>query len=628
MTDLFVSYKAEDRARVAPLVQALQADGYSVWWDAEIGGGEEWRDAICQHLDAAQRVIVVWSKKSVGPHGNFVRDEATRALKRRAYLPVRIDKVDPPLGFGEMQSLDLVGWKGDRESRKYQALLAALGKDRPALVGWPRKGIDRRTAIGGAVTAVAVAVAAVGGWALLRPTSAKADSIAVLPFANLSGDPGQDYFSDGIAEELRSALARIAGLKVVGRISSEAVRDEDAKQAARKLSVANILTGSVRRSPGLIRVNAQLIDGRNGIERWSETYDRAAGDAIDVQADIATNVAEALSFSLGRKEAGPGSGGTRNAEAQDAYLQGLAARRMGLDRELLQQAISNFDQAISLDPKFADAYAQKAFALVDLTGVFSTNASEFKTGFAEASRTARKAVSLAPGNAMGRAALAETLAGNLDFRGADAQYRLAARGGSNDPTVTTNYGLFLSLTGRMNEGLRTAERAIALDPLNPRPYVAKGSALFNLKRYEEAIGAFERVVTLAKFAPNLALVRIGECHMLLGHDAEARSAFSRVPQDDLFRITSEAIMAARKGDRASSQVSLARLRALSGETALYQQAQVLAQQKDVDSAIAALNRAFVVRDPGLQSLAADQYLDPLRSDPRFHALATKLGFPL
>jgi serine/threonine-protein kinase len=109
MTDVFVSYKAEDRARIAPLVRALETDGLSVWWDAHIGGGDEWRQTILRHLEAAKCVLVVWSKRSVGTGGNFVRDEAARALKRNTYLPVRIDKVDPPLGFGEMQALDLAG---------------------------------------------------------------------------------------------------------------------------------------------------------------------------------------------------------------------------------------------------------------------------------------------------------------------------------------------------------------------------------------------------------------------------------------------------------------------------------------------------------------------------------------
>src|SRR6476619_7516326 len=125
MSDVFVSYKAEDRTRVRPLVDALEADGLSVWWDAHIGGGDDWRDTIARHLDDARCVIVVWSKRSVGPEGRFVRDEASRAQKRRAYLPVTIDKVDPPLGFGESQAIALKSWKGDRTDPRYAALLSA-----------------------------------------------------------------------------------------------------------------------------------------------------------------------------------------------------------------------------------------------------------------------------------------------------------------------------------------------------------------------------------------------------------------------------------------------------------------------------------------------------------------------
>ena len=626
MTDLFVSYKAEDRARIAPLVQALQADGFSVWWDAEIGGGEEWRETICQHLDAAERVVVVWSKKSVGPRGNFVRDEATRALRRRAYLPVRIDKVDPPLGFGEMQSLDLVGWKGNRDDKKYQALLAALRNERAAPASTPRKGLDRRTAIGG--TAAVAAVAAVGGWAILRPSSAKADSIAVLPFANLSGDPAQDYFSDGIAEELRSALARIAGLKVVGRTSSEAVRDDGVTEAAKKLAVANILTGSVRRSSEVIRVNAQLLDGRNGIERWSEMYDRAPGDALDVQTDIASNVANALSFSLARGDASAQSGGTSNPAAQDLYLKAMSLRQMGLSEQVFRQVVGLLDGAIALDNKFARAYAQKAIIQTDLTGMFSESPADFQRGYAAAAASGKRAISLAPQLAVGHAALAEALAGLLDVRGADAEYRRAAATGENDAIVMTEYGFFLSHTDRPAEGLRAAERGVALDPLNPRAHAALSDCFFELDHYEEAIRESQKVLSIAKIPPDFAFVRIGESYMGLGNIAKARESFARAADNDVFRLLGEAILEARIGNRPASDERLDRLRTVAGDTAIYQQAEVLAQQKETDAALSALERAMQVRDPGLIAMTGDRYFEPLRAEPRFKTLAARLGFPL
>src|SRR5579884_295051 len=229
MADVFVSYKAEDQRRVKPLVDALEADGFSVWWDAQIGGGSAWRHEIEAELNAAKCVIVVWSKRSVGPEGAFVQDEASRAQQRRAYVPVTIDKVHLPLGFGETQELALTGWHGNRFDPRYRAVLAAVerkaGAAHAGRSATPDEGrFDRRTAIG--VGAVALAAAAgAGGWLLLKRSSAigPSDSIAVLPFENLSGDPNQAYFSDGIAEEIRSTLARLSGLTVIGRSSSEAV---------------------------------------------------------------------------------------------------------------------------------------------------------------------------------------------------------------------------------------------------------------------------------------------------------------------------------------------------------------------------------------------------------------------
>ena len=269
MSDVFVSYKAEDRGRVAPLVQALEADGLSVWWDTQIAAGSEWRRDIEEELDSARCVIVVWSKRSVGADGRFVRDEANRAQRRGTYLPIRIDAVEPPLGFGEIQAISVEGWKGSRRDGRYRKLLhgvhAVMAGKKPDSA--PIREAHPTTRRGALVAggAAAVAVSAAGGWALLRPKAAKAsNSIAVLPFANLSGDPHQEYFSDGIAEELRSGLARLPGLQVAGRISSEAVRNQDATTAARRLRVGHILTGSVRRGPGMVRISSQLIDGRSG----------------------------------------------------------------------------------------------------------------------------------------------------------------------------------------------------------------------------------------------------------------------------------------------------------------------------------------------------------------------------
>ena len=379
MSDVFISYKAEDRRRIGPLVQCLMADGYSVWWDEHIGAGDTWRETIERELDEARSVIVVWSKRSIGSEGGFVREEASRAQRRGVYVPVLIDAVEPPLGFGEKQATSLRGWKGDCNDSRYRAVLAGVrrtagagSRSEKARTAGPISASRRAVLVGGGATAVAAV--GIGVWELLKSSSTSAStSIAVLPFTNLSGDPKQAYFSDGVAEEIRSALTRLGGLTVIGSSSSQAVRNDDAKTAAAKLGVANILTGSVRESPSTIRITAELIDGRTGADRWSEDYDRSPGDAIKIQTDIAANVASALKGALGlAARAALSVGGTQNPEAQRLVLQ--SATVDSFSKAGLQRALQLISQAIALDPNYADAYARKARVLTLISQRFPSDA--------------------------------------------------------------------------------------------------------------------------------------------------------------------------------------------------------------------------------------------------------------
>ena len=630
MSDIFVSYKAEDRRRVQPLVAALEAQGLSVWWDAQIGGGDEWRRSIEQQLDGAKCVLVVWSKRSTGPEGRFVRDEASRGMERGVYLPVRIDNVRLPLGFGETQALLLSGWKGNPEDGRFKAILGAA---RAIIAGKPHdgghahhldSGVSRRGVLAGAGVGAA-AVAGVGAWLLLKPGSAKASStIAVLPFANLSSDTGQGYFSDGLTEELRSALAR-AGLQVVGRTSSEAVKNADAETVSRKLGVANILTGSVRRSPATIRVNAQLVKGSDGLERWSQEYDRKPGDELTIQSDIAENVAQALSVALGAAKAAIEVGGTSNAAAQDLYLKGRNALRDADGEAAFRTAIGMFDSAIALDPKFAGAYAWKSLALNFMTGSIASGPT-FEAGYAQAVENAKQAITLAPRLPAGHVALAGAYQFQLKLPEALAEFQTAQALPGLDVADQLQCVIFMARMGATDAALDLARQAQKRDPLNPVAFMREGYVLIASRRYAQGIVPLQRGIELA---PNVSRAHsmVGLALMQLGKLGPAQAQYGKAPPDDVYRLTGEAILFERQGNRAASDQALARLQQVFGETASYQYAEIYAQRGDKDRALAALDHAWAIRDPGLTNLKIDVFVDPLRHEPRFAALERRLNFP-
>lgn len=631
MSDVFVSYKAEDRRRIQPLVDALEADGCQVWWDAHIGGAAEWREEIQAHLDSARCVIVAWSARSVGPEGRFVRDEATRAQRRGIYVPVCIDAVELPLGFGEIQAIPLKGWKGDRKDPRYQTLLETVrarlngeaGPAPPASFVSPR--ISRRTAV--AAASGAAAIGAIGGWAFFRQGTAKAaNRIAVLPFANLSGDPDQNYFSEGIAEELRGTLSRI-GLQVIGRTSSSAMRDVDAREASGKLRVANIVTGSVRRSAEKMRISAQLVDGAEGVERWAQSYDRAPGDAITIQADIAANVARQLSIALGfAKRAALTRGGTTDSIAHDLFLKADAARRNGDSAKEFQSILALVDQAIARDPNYADAYLAKADALSVLGTDFPVNSADAAAKLQQAAAAASKAVAIAPQLGAGHALLGKIAADRLEFPRALAMSRRALSVSPNSTMVLKTAGDILTYLGDGQEAVAHVSLGLSLDPFDATFYIRRGWANYYSRNYAQAIEDARNALLLA---PQRRIPHhlIGLSLQQLGKFSEAKAQYEGVPADEIFRMTDEAVLAAKTGDKASATARLLQVYRLIGDSGSYQFAQVHAQLADRDRAFAALEKAIQIRDAGLIYLKKDPLMDPVRPDARFGDMLNRLNFP-
>ena len=627
MSDIFVSYKAEDRRRVEPLVHALEADGFTVWWDTQIAAGAEWREDIQEHLDSARCVLVIWSKRSVGREGRFVRDEADRAQRRGTYLPVRIDNVEPPLGFGELHAIPLRGWRGKRDAAAYRSLVnairAVMAGEAPQIPSKHAASASRRSVlIGGGATAAVIAAA--GAWELLKPgKAAAANSIAVLPFANLSGDPRQDYFSAGIAEELRSSLSLLQGLKVAGRISSEAVRNQDAATAARRLRVANILTGSVRRGPGMVRVTSQLIDGKNGLEKWSASYDRPEGNVLAIQSDIAQNVVAALSVELG--SAGVKAltvGGTSNPEAHDLYLRATTQVQNDDSEASLKEATALLDAALAKDPQFAKAYAAKSRNLSYLADVGHTP-EETTAGYANAVSAGRRAIALAPRLPDGYAAVADALYGQRKITEAMKQIDMGSSFAPNDLQLLQSAVIAFVAGGQTRRAVDYANRMIDIDPLNPLSHRRRYYALFYDRQYEACITEAQQTL---KLAPGLALPPyfIALSLIMKRQPKEAQRYLEMLPSDLTVRLAGEAIVASKLGERALSNKKLDALQAGYGDAASYQFAEVYAQRGEPERAFAALERGFKVNDPGLNTLAVDPLFDPIRSDPRFGGMTARV----
>jgi serine/threonine-protein kinase len=464
------------------------------------------------------------------------------------------------------------------------------------------------------------AIAGVGGWLLLKPVPANAKRIAVLPFANLSGDPAQTYFSDGIAEELRSALTRV-GMEVIGRASSDAVKDLDTKTAAAKLDVANILMGSVRRSPDTIRVNAQLVSGKDGVERWARSYDREPGDAIKIQSDIATNVAQALSIALG--QAGREAlmlGGTSESAAQDLILQSKQLARDATGADAARKRLVLAQAAITRDPRYADAYVEKANALYVLGATYAV-----ANQLTQADAAATKAIALASRLGSAHAVLSIIASAQLDFTKSLRETRLAVGLSLDDPNALATMSRNVAWLESGEEGLRLADEAVSRDPLNPAFYHRKSEVLTRLRRYAEVIEAGRKALELGPERRGVH-VWIGDALLLLDQPAKAKTEYQAIGPGP-FQLARAALLAARIGDRVGAERSMAQLRQEYGAAASYQYGQIYAQLGNADRAFAEFDNAIAAKDPGLLLLKADPFLDPIRGDPRYAALLRRLNFP-
>jgi TolB-like protein len=630
MAKLFLSYARDDTDVATKLVSALERARHEVWWDALIEGGTRYSRALGEALEAADAVVVLWSSRSV--ESDWVRDEAAQGRDRHRLVPLSLDGTAPPLGFRQIQTIDISRWHGRVDAPQFRAVQRAIAMALGAEVATPqaprKSWLTRRQAVVGG-TAAAAAAAGVGvlvleQTGLLRPAGAEARSIAVLPFKNLSGDPGQAYLSEGLTDEIRSALGRNGGLMVLAATSSNSVRDMagDAKAIARKLGVTYLLEGSVQRVGDTVGVGTNLTNGKSGFSEWSQRVERPLGDIFAFQSEVARMVSNAMSIRMATDA--PAPGGTRNARAYEAYLRGRALYNLAKDEETDRQARANYELAIAADPNFALAHAGLSRVLASIAAS-EAGASELKGLYSGAIAEARRATELAPTLAEGHLALGYALfAGKLDLRGARPSYDAAYRYGRGDADIVLLYALYTVRDRRFADARSAIERALALDPLNPRTWRAGGAIDLASGRPQQALTRYKRALVLNPSMSN-ANAMMGYALIQLRRWTEAKAALDK-ERSAMFRLTGLAILGQKTSDKGLAEKSYRQLVAELGDAALYQQAQVLAQWGRTSEALDRLERARAVGDSGLTALVTDPFLAPLAKEPRYRELVRTIGF--
>jgi serine/threonine-protein kinase len=447
-------------------------------------------------------------------------------------------------------------------------------------------------------------------------------SIAVLPLINESGDPKDDYFSDGLSEELIAALAQISGLKVIGRSSSFRFKErkEEPKTIGEKLGVSTLLEGTVRKQGDKVRIVAELINASDGIELWTRTFDRELKDIFAIQEEIARAVAESLKVTLLGLDSAQKSA-PKNVEAHNAYLQGhfhLVRRNV----EDFRKAIDYYDQAIELDPEYALAYAERAEASTffgDLTG-------QRPTAYPKARSDAEKAVAIAPALAEVHAALGFVRC-FVDWKFSDglAELKRAKELSPANPTANDLLARIIVYLGRFDEAERQARQAVELDPLSTVTQGNLARVLFYAGKLDEADAAARKA---AELQPTGAANHRWQVLIAAQRgDGETALREAQLEPDEGYRRFELAVAQYVVGDRQAADAALDDLIAKAREGFAYQVAEVYAVRGEKDKAFEWLQISFDDRDAGTLSLLVDPLLRGLRGDPRYKNLLAKLGIP-
>jgi TolB-like protein len=649
---VFLSYASEDAAAAERICEALRTAGVEVWFDkSELRGGDAWDRKIDEHIRRCQLFIPVISAHTEARDEGYFRREWGIALDRmrdmaehKTFLvPVVIDGTDER-GAAVPERFRQVQWSRLANGAATQAFVgriaALLGTPTPSanadkrvpdqlILPTPQKR-SRRTSWA-ILWLATLAIVAGGAWLVWRyarvswmpehraaaeaQSTVTEKSIAVLPFVDMSEKHDQEYFSDGLSEELIDALTKIPDLYVPARTSSFYFKGKSTtvSEIAKALAVSHILEGSVRKAGNQLRVTAQLVRADNGYHLWSQTYDRQLDDIFKVQDDITAAVVGALKVRLlpaaPHDESRPAS--------REAYEHYLAGRHSSwrTDPDGHRRAAEEFKRVIAIEPDFGPAYSGLAAALVEVDDAVARR---------DARALADKGVALAP-----RFAEAYQTRGyvrgviDFDVAGAQADLEEALRLDPASAIVRESYAQVLATRGHLKEAVAEAERAVGANPLASNAWANLGRYRYDLGDFAGGRAALAKAVeTASDPIANDAHYYLGSLEVSDGHPAAARAAFAADPRPCV-RLAGSAIVEHVEGHRPESDRALAIARTQCGDNP-YILATVYAVRGDMNAAFPALDRARARRDD-IRAVTTDRLLEGLRKDPRYRTLLREIG---
>ena len=564
MARIFLSYARVDADPAKRLADALAQAGHDVWWDREIHAGSRFTSAIDKALREAEAIVVMWTENSV--ESAWVQDEAAEGRDSGRLIPVSVDGVRPPLGFRQYQSIRLD--EGSAQDQQFREILNAIDKivrDKQPHAPVPSP-----------------------------PGAAGDHSICVLPFVNMSGDPEQEYFSDGITEDIITDLSKVSALSVIARNTAFTFKGKSSDgEVARTLGVSHVLEGSVRKAGNRVRITAQLIDGCRGNHLWAERYDRELTDIFEIQDEISRAIVDALRVKLRPSEKRAiENRGTANVEAYDYYLKGRQFFH-NTTRNYLNLARRMFEKAVELDPNYARAHA----GLVSCdTRLNEWYAAGIPTD--EILAIADKALELEPGLAEAHAARGSALADAGRHPDAEAAFQHALELDPNSYDALYSYARYSMTVDKTERAADLFVRLIEIEPEDPQAPLLAHIPLRKLGRIEEAEKCARLGLKLAEKALQL-------------HPESSRPA----------QLGACVLAALGKKEQAKEWMAHALAIDPDDNAARYNAACCLAQIGETEQALDLLE--IWARHRGSEAsrwMLADPDIDPLRNHPRYKAL--------